>query len=90
VITYKNVDIGFNINNVFIEVFCTKEVALKWLNHYTGPLEFEIYGGQNCKELTAETIMMSEDETVGISLYIPYTIYEIGLLKEWIKIYFEV
>lgn len=76
VITYRSVDIGFNIDYIFIETFYNKEDIINWLNAKVVPFEYEIYGGQSCCSFEGETmieeILNSEENIIGVSIYIPY------------------
>lgn len=76
IITYQSVDIGFNIDQIFIETFYNKEDIINWLNTKVVPFEYQIYGGQSCCSFEGETmiedILNSEESIIGVSVYMPY------------------
>jgi len=76
VITYQNVDIGFNIDQIFIERFYGKAEIVNWLNTKVVPFDYEVYGGESCCSFEGdsmiEDILKSEESIIGVSIYIPY------------------
>ncbi|MBI9015325.1 MAG: inorganic diphosphatase [Clostridiales bacterium] len=76
VITYQSVDIGFNIDKIFIEKFYNKAEIIHWLDTKVVPFEYEIYGGESCCSFEGETmiedILNSEERIIGVSVYMPY------------------
>lgn len=92
VVTYKDIDIGFNIDSCFIEVFYEKERACKWLESYDDTYYFEMYGFKSCKDVepTREGIMACDEEKIGIAVYIPYHLYHIELIEEILGRFYSV
>jgi len=87
VITYKSLDIGFNIDRIFLEKFYGKTEIIEFLKCFDTPYKYELYGGENCLYFEGDTItkdILNSDETIiGLSVYIPYNdIQEIMTLIE--------
>lgn len=87
VITYKTLDIGFNIDCIFMEKFYSKTQIIELLKSIDIPYEYEIYGGENCRSFEGETLLNdiseSNEKIIGLSIYIPYNdIHEIMTLIE--------